>query len=141
MDADVAGSVERTFGGTPREVAEEDLLVLTDAMRISAEMMDAPTAETTQEDAAEIIEGKIIEADRPRPDDIAASAVQMRQSVLRRQISRMGQQYAALCKDSKLAKHYDTDTFKVTRVVGGYSSISMRLAFAVGILAKLAGLY
>ena len=140
MEPEVAEELAREYPQEPAGLDEEGVLVLEEAMRISADTLDEPAAETTVEDRAEILFGEVIDAAKENlPDGPRRMAVSYRSIVLRRQISRLSQQANEWTKVPKLAKHYDSDQSKAAGVIARYGSVSDLLWAAVIWLWRLVG--
>lgn len=136
MDPKVSETLNRVYERTPVEPDEQQLLVLEEAMRVSAEMMDATTAETTVEDSVEILNGQIVEAPFDPSDITIPQLRQYRASVLRRQAGRLAQISKETLRHEKLVDLYESDKGKAIRMGGSLAGL---FALAATILAQMIG--
>lgn len=109
---EVAEELARGFEPEPQVVSEEDALVLEEAWRLSAAMLDEQAAQTTLEDKAEIMAGRIIDAAVDPMPEWSREANAMRSIVLRRQISRLWQQARGFATVPGLAEKYESQHSK-----------------------------
>lgn len=148
MEPDIAAELESDQRGVAETPSPQEVLVLEATMQISSSLMTRKTAETTEEDAAEILRGEIIDAALNEPTDAFVQRVRAyRASVLRRQIKRLAQMArdfsvkdTLLKLQDTLAVHYDEKTSKVAGVVARYSSVALLFYHAVSILGRMLGL-
>ncbi|MDJ0858866.1 MAG: hypothetical protein QNJ03_07295 [Dinoroseobacter sp.] len=141
MAPEVADRLDIEVSEAAGTLGEDGVLVLEAAWQISAAMLDKNASETTREDEAEILRGEIIDAASDEDLDLTIQrAKAYRASVLRRQISRLGQQLNDWRKISKLAEHYDSDHSRAAGVVMRYGGVATVLAAAINQLARLLGL-
>lgn len=147
MEPDIAAELESDQRGVAETPSTQEVLVLEAAMQISSSLMTRKTAETTEEDAAEILRGEIIDAALNEPTDAFVQRVRAyRASVLRRQIKRLAQmardfsvKETLLKLQDSLAVHYDEKTSKAAGVVGRYLNIAAMFYHAVRILGRMLG--
>lgn len=148
MSPEIAAELVPDTRGEAEKPDPKEVLVLEAAMLISSSLMTRETAQTTEEDAAEILHGTITDAARGEPTDAFVQRIKAyRASVLRRQVSRLAQIARDVSVEETFAKvqdvlavHYDQKTSKAAGVVARYSSVAILLYHAVSILGRMLGL-
>lgn len=110
------------------ELSEEDVLNLTEAMRVVPDYFEDWVAHDIQVDIAEIITGSVFKDPMAEAERGLVPGAGARATVIRRQRHRIAGAYHAL------RSHYDSDEFKAARVVGFYGGGAIGL---ITLLAKI----
>ncbi|MEO1788961.1 MAG: hypothetical protein AAFR34_04595 [Pseudomonadota bacterium] len=140
MEPDVAAELDRVYPREPEVLEEEGQNVIEAALDFSADTLDQAARETTQEDAAEILYGAIVDAAKDGlPEGPRRVADTYRKIVLRRQISRLSQIAREWAQGSKLAEHYDSKPSKAAGVIMRYGGVLSLLYAAIIWLGRMLG--
>jgi hypothetical protein len=130
VEPDLREELERNFPNAPTEPPpQEDVLVLTDAMRVLPALSEELLSRQFGEDIIEVLYGEIVDYENmPDVGSFRPATEVARLSVPRRLASRIAKIYSEVRSRVDLIAHCDSDAFKKADVVGTYGGIVSLLA-------------